>query len=168
MFRLLMLLAVTTVALPVYALWSVEEQSDEVIGANLPVAVAKGDNGHRLDIYRDTDGAVIGRFYIPGKLSNFSGEHCPTFQVDSKKPVRQSIDEKPCIHELQQVEFTLGYVDDENQLVSIIIHRITNGDTLYFRYQLDDGGYQEASFSLSGSKQAINKAIGPEVAVSPR
>ena len=57
---------------------------------------------------------------------------------------------------------------DGVRLDSETILQLMNGNTVVFRYRLAERGYGETEFTLRRSKQALARAIGPEVTVTPR
>ena len=60
--------------------------------------------------------------------------------------------------------FTLGRVEGR-ELRSVPVMELMNGTRLSFIYRAKQAGYRETEFTLRGSKQALNTALGPGVRV---
>ena len=130
------------------------------------VAYTENRSGHSLEIYRDSVGAVRARFTLNSKLNLFLNGICPTYQVDLTLVRNTSFNEAPCISNLNWSEFVLGYVTNNN-IRSLSLDALLNGNIVKFRYALDNGNYKETSFSLSGSKRAALKVIGNNIVINP-
>jgi hypothetical protein len=127
------------------------------------VATTKNETGHRLEVYLD-ENVVLARFSLAHGFDRFKEGTCPTFQVDEKPPVNQSIDKKSCDTDGKQATFTLGYLRDK-QIISPVLKHLMRGRNITYRYFLENVGYREITFSLTGSKRVIGKALGPSVKV---
>ena len=130
------------------------------------VAYTENRSGHSLEIYRDSVGAVRMRFTLNSKLNLFLNGICPTYQVDLTLVKNTSFNEAPCISNLNWSEFILGYITNNN-ISSLSLDALLNGNTVTFRYVLDNGNYKETNFSLAGSKKAALKVIGNKIAINP-
>ena len=130
------------------------------------VAYTENRSGHSLEIYRDSVGAVRTRFTLNSKLNLFLNGICPTYQVDLTLVKNTSFNEAPCISNLNWSEFVLGYITNNN-ISSLSLDALLNGNIIKFRYALDNGNYKETSFSLAGSKRATLKVIGNNIIINP-
>ena len=130
------------------------------------VAYTENRSGHSLEIYKDSVGAVRTRFTLNSKLNLFLDGICPTYQVDLTLVKNTSFNEAPCISNLNWSEFILGYITNNN-ISSLSLDALLNGNIVKFRYALDNGNYKETSFSLSGSKRAALKVIGNNIVINP-
>lgn len=131
------------------------------------MALAQTADGHRLEVFLGEHGAVYGEFVLPPGLQRFSEALCPTFQVDKRHPRSLQAYREGCEPDGQRARFRLGTVE-EGHIVSPILVQLMYGNTVVFRYQLQHVGYDEATFSLQHSKQALAEVIGPKVTVSAR
>ena len=130
------------------------------------VAYTENRSGHSLEIYRDSVGAVRTRFTLNSKLNLFLNGICPTYQVDLTLVRNTSFNDAPCISNLNWSEFVLGYITNNN-INSLSLDALLNGNIIKFRYVLDNGNYKETSFSLVGSKRAALKVIGKKTIINP-
>ncbi len=130
------------------------------------VAYTENKSGHSLEIYKDSVGAVRVRFTLNSKLNLFSNGICPTYQVDLTLVKNTSFNDAPCISNLNWSEFILGYITNNN-ITSLSLDALLNGNIIKFRYALDNGNYKETSFSLAGSKKATLKVIGNNIIINP-
>ncbi len=130
------------------------------------VAYTENKSGHSLEIYKDSVGAIRTRFTLNSKLNLFSNGICPTYQVDLTLVKNTSFNDAPCISNLNWSEFILGYITNNN-ITSLSLDALLNGNIVKFRYALDNGNYKETSFSLAGSKRATLKVIGNNIIINP-
>ena len=130
------------------------------------VAYTENKSGHSLEIYKDSVGAIRTRFTLNSKLNLFSNGICPTYQVDLTLVKNTSFNDAPCISNLNWSEFILGYITNNN-ITSLSLDALLNGNIVKFRYALDNGNYKETSFSLAGSKKATLKVIGNNIIINP-
>ena len=130
------------------------------------VAYTENKSGHSLEIYKDSVGAIRTRFTLNSKLNLFSNGICPTYQVDLTLVKNTSFNGAPCISNLNWSEFILGYITNNN-ITSLSLDALLNGNIVKFRYALDNGNYKETSFSLAGSKRATLKVIGNNIIINP-
>ena len=130
------------------------------------VAYTENKSGHSLEIYKDSVGAIRTRFTLNSKLNLFSNGICPTYQVDLTLVKNTSFNDAPCISNLNWSEFVLGYITNNN-ITSLSLDALLNGNIVKFRYALDNGNYKETSFSLAGSKRATLKVIGNNIIINP-
>ena len=89
---------------------------------------------------------------------------CPTFQVDGRELSNRSINDARCISQARWSEYVIGYVIDE-KVLSRPLHNLMNGNVIYYRFILQNGSYNETSFSLSGSRNVIHSSIGKDLSV---
>jgi len=128
------------------------------------VAYTENSEGYSLEIYRDSNKSIRARFSMQNNLNRLDGKNCPTYQVDKRNPVNTSINDAPCISSRKWGEFVLGYISDE-EITSTYLHNIMNGSKITFRFILENSGYAETSFSLSGSKRTLTEALGSNLKV---
>lgn len=159
----LILLLFPTVAL---AQWDVITHTDTNSNSETQVAYTKNEEGYSLEIYRDNVGAIRSRFSLNAALDMFAKRSCPTYEIDSRLLDNRSINDAPCITDLAWSEFVLGYVENNN-VTSGRLNALMNGETITFRFMLDNGAYKETKFSLAGSKRATLAVIGNQVTISP-
>ncbi|MFL2555236.1 MAG: hypothetical protein ACJ0Q4_00005, partial [Gammaproteobacteria bacterium] len=77
-----------------------------------------------------------------------------------------SFNDAPCISNLNWSEFILGYITNNN-ITSLSLDALLNGNKVVFRYVLDNGSYKETSFSLTGSKRSVLNVIGKNIILNP-
>ena len=130
------------------------------------VAYTENKSGHSLEIYKDSVGAIRTRFTLNSKLNLFSNGMCPTYQVDLTLVKNTSFNDAPCISNLNWSEFILGYITNNN-ITSLSLDALLNGNIVKFRYALDNGNYKETSFSLAGSKKVTLNVIGNNIIINP-
>ncbi len=150
----------------VFAVWEVMALTDAGDSSTTQVAYTENEAGYSLEIYRDDVDAIRARFSLNRKLEQLAKRHCPTFQVDSRLLDNRSINDAPCITDVGWSEFVLGYVRD-NVVNSAKLNALVNGNTITFRYMLENGAYEETSFSLLGSKRSTLTVIGGDIIISP-
>ena len=147
--------------------WEVLEVPKENGGAARNVAVSENETRHRLEVLMDNEGTVLASFLLPPGLARFPDGYCPTFQVDTRRPLNLATWPSGCQILGRRVQFALGTVKDK-QVTSPVLIQLMNGIVAVVRYRLEYAGYGEAAFSLQGSKQALAGAIGQNVRVSAR
>lgn len=144
---------------------------DAHVGATRAVDVAyvENDRGHVLQIYRDPDGTVRGTLAIGKGFERLAEGPCPSYRVDERPPGKvHSSEEGGCRIEPQRAHFALGEVS-RGRVRSTLLLELMNGARVVFRYRLTPPlGYQESTFTLSGSNGALQAALGPNLAVVPR
>ena len=140
--------------------WDIaKEPVPHSIEALVRVAVVENDLGHSLKIYVDDAGMVRGMFTINGGFDVLATAVCPTYRVDQRPPQIVRIGESACQVEAKRVTFSFGQRQD-GAIHSTQLHRLMNGTTVVFSYQLKSVGYRESAFSLSRSNYAVRGAIG--------
>ncbi len=143
--------------------WRVLLREDESGELTQRVAVVDSPGGERLEVYRDAKQGLYGAFKLGNGLVTLAQAACPTFRVDQRRPVRLGA-QGECNVSADQVEFFLGEVNGR-QIASPILLQLMNGNTAFFRYQLNRVGYAETAFGLQRSKQALVEVIGTGVKV---
>jgi hypothetical protein len=144
---------------------------DTVIHTNIDnnlqtrVANSENDQGFKLEIYRDINGAIRSRFSM-NSTYRLQEKNCPTYQVDKRGIQNRSINDAPCISNRKWVEFVLGYIEG-NRVTSTPLYNIINGTRITYYFILENSGYLTSSFSLAGSKQALLDALGKNIEVLP-
>ncbi len=146
--------------------WHIISHANLNNNENTEVAYTENKGGYSLEIYRDSVGAVRARFTLNSKLNLLSKEICPTYQVDLTLVKNTSFNEAPCITSYNWSEYILGYINNEN-ITSLSLDALLNGNLVIFRYVLDNGNYKETSFSLAGSKRAALNVIGKNIIINP-
>ena len=152
--------------LSLMAQWHIVSHENLSNDEKTKVAFTENKKGYSLEIYRDSVGAVRARFTLSSKLNLFSKNICPTYQVDLTLIKNTSFNDAPCISKSNWSEFILGYITNKN-IISLSLDALLNGNTVTFRYVLDNGNYKETSFSLAGSKRAALKVIGKDIKINP-
>ena len=156
------LLAVLPAAL--LAQWSVVEEEGE--NGTVRIAHGRNDNGDTLKIRRTGDDTIEAVFALRPGLSPLA-DGCPSYRVDSEKPRALVSNGDMCQSRGRSVTFVLGHVNDD-KVDSEALLEMMNGSRIRFIYHVRAAGYDEAAFSLSGSKQAINEVLGGAVTVNGR
>ena len=159
---IVLLLPVWPIAAP--AAWDIVTHTDTDTATQTRVAYTENGEGYSLEIYRDGSGAIRSRFGTRHSLGRLAEKTCPTYQVDDRKPGNRSINDAACISHRQWAEFILGYIDN-NQVTSTLLHNMMNGNKVTFRFILENGGYAETEFSLSGSKRILTEILGRQLVV---
>jgi len=146
------------------ARWDVVVEAPTDVDAEAEVAVVSNDSGHSLRVYRDDGGVVQAVFSIREGFDTLSDALCPTYQVDEEPPIATGLAGE-CALDAKRARFSLGVVEEDRVIRSDALLELMNGSRLAFRYRIPSLGYRETTFSLKGSKQALNRAIGVDVAV---
>ncbi len=128
------------------------------------VATVTNASGHSLRVYRDGDGFVYGEFVLRRGLHALARTTCPSYQIDLKRPVALRYERDWCEVSDHSARFRLGRAEGD-RVESKALIGLMNGTRLRFRFHLTGLGYQETEFSLRGSKQALNQAMGTGVRV---
>ena len=147
--------------------WRVVNHREATTGIETTIAATTNTDGYTLEMYRDTVGAIRGRFTLRPGLTRLYKNSCPTFQIDRGPAVNRSLNNAPCLASEQWAEFVLGYVAD-NQVVSPRLLSFMNGNSITFRFRLASGNYRDTEFSLLGSKRSMTAAIGGDIIVIAR
>jgi hypothetical protein len=150
----------------VFAEWDVITHTNTNDNTETQVARIKNEEGYTLEIYKDNVGAIRSRFSLNAKLDQLAKRSCPTYQIGKYTLANRSVNDAPCLNDVSWSEFILGYA--ENFIVSSRkLNAFLNGNTVIFRFMLENGSYQETSFSLIGSKRATLTAFGSEISIEP-
>lgn len=167
---LLPILAILAVGLSlshaVHAEWQVINETDAG-GVETPIAEVSNDAGYRLAIYRDGNGTVRARFRLNDGLYRLDDSICPSYQIDERQVRNSSVNNRPCRLEPRLSEYVLGSIEN-NQVVSRPLYELMNGSQINYRFRLQAGGYDQASFSLAGSKRTLTAVLGVNLEVLPR
>lgn len=140
------------------AQWSVELEPVAEGQPERRVAVGRNRQGDSLRIGLGGDELVQAVFSLrPGLSALASG--CPSYRVDDKDPRALVVNGGLCRAEGRSVIFSLGHVTG-GTIDSESLLELMNGSRIRFIYHLHGAGYDQATFSLSGSKQAINDVLG--------
>jgi hypothetical protein len=150
-----------TWAWPALAAWSVHEPS--VAGAS-SVAYTENSSGQRIEIFVEENGTVVLRLQLGSGFETFSRANCPTFQIDTRKPMHHFEVGNGCYMSEKLTRIELGTIA-ESEIESLVLHRFMNGNNVTFRYTVETGQYRQTRFSLSSSKQSLKRAIGPETRI---
>ena len=148
----------------VLANWQVITQTDTDTNVSTQVAYTDNEAGFSLEIYRDGVNAVRARFSINRALDRLLNTHCPTFQIDNRLLDKRSINDAFCITEISWSEFIPGDVVN-NTVNSEKLNALISGRIIMFRFMLENGSYEEAHFSLAGSKRATLTLLGGDVLI---
>lgn len=144
--------------------WEVVKESLSAVEATKDVARVENDEGHMLKIYRDGNDVVHGDFYLKPGLAVMDDRSCPTYRIDGQDPFLARFGGESCRMQARAAVFTLGRVEG-TELRSVPVMELMNGTRLKFIYHTKQAGYRETEFTLRGSKQALNAALGPGVRV---
>lgn len=166
MAALLLILSIWPAA--VTAQWQINEQPERFAESRGAIAETTNEAGHRLAIYRDAGGTIHARFSLNDRLLRLHELVCPTFQVDERQRHNSSLNKRTCQLRPQQVEYTLGLLETNDELVSRPLYEVMNGTRIHYRYRFEAGGYDQTSFSLDGSKRALVNIFGADIEVLPR
>ena len=121
-------------------------------------------DGYTLEIYRDANNVIRTHFGMNGS-HRLDGKTCPTYQVDNRPAQNRSVNDAPCLSQTSWAEFILGYITDDH-VTSTAMNNLLNGNTITFRFILQNSGYAETSFSLNGSKRVLMEVLGNDLVVS--
>ncbi len=165
-FSIIYLFIVFMTPLSVSAEWNIITHTSLNNDLKTQVAYTENKSGYSLEIYKDNVGSVRSRFTLNSSLNLISTDICPTYQVDLILVKNTSFNDAPCISNLNWSEFILGYITN-NQISSLSLDALLNGNEVTFRFVLDNGSYKETSFSLTGSKRAALKVIGKDIILNP-
>ena len=132
-----------------------------------PWAVVGSTSGDELAVFRDKNNQVHLRFSVAGTFNRLAPSHCPTFQIDAAQPLYHLAVDQSCHIDNKHALIELGTVRNR-VLVSAAVDQLMNGTEIAFRYVSADGAYHEADFPLTGSSQAIRRALGRNVRVRAR
>jgi hypothetical protein len=146
------------------AQWNVVSHTDTDSGYQTRIATIENDDGYKLEIYRDVNDVVRLRFNIRNSFELLAKKRCPTFQVDKRQLSNRSVNDALCLSQPRWAEYVIGYITDKTVL-SQPLHNLMNGNVIYFRFLMNNDNYAETSFSLSGSKAALNGALGKDLVV---
>ena len=155
---------ILTISGNVFAEWNIVTHTDTDSDAQTEVAYTKNKDGYSLEIYRDASGTIRSRFGMKNALLRLAEKSCPTFQVDKREITNRSTNDARCISNQLWAEFILGYISN-NEVRSTSLHNIMNGHKIYYRFILENGGYGETDFSLSGSKNILRQVLGRKLKV---
>lgn len=146
------------------AQWLVNENARTETGEQTMTAHTLNDTGYSLEIYKDSASTIRARFSLAQGLIKLRKDSCPTYQIDKNIPDNQSINGTPCTVSDTQAEFILGYIKD-NQVISMLLLSVMNGNAIIFRFQLENGDYRETTVSLAGSKRSMTSVIGANIII---
>lgn len=152
------------VPLSVNAEWQVVTHTNIDTNTSTEVAFTDNKEGYSTEIYQDSKGAVRLRFSMNKNNNRLSPDSCPTLQIDKRKPQNRSINDAPCIIQRKWAEYILGYQIDD-RINSDSLRNIMNGVEIRYRFRLQNAGYAETAFSLSGSSNALKEALGEQVEI---
>ena len=152
---LLLLLTVTDTAT---AAWSTIEAGDINL---IVVAVNKNSQGQTTEVFLGTGQTVYLRLSLGTGFETFGITSCPTFQIDSRLPLHHFDVGERCIINKKVATFELGKISDD-EIESLVLHRLMNGNNVAFRYTINSGQYRRAQFNLDRSKQALTRVIGAD------
>ncbi|NIR30569.1 MAG: hypothetical protein GWN84_14915 [Gammaproteobacteria bacterium] len=150
------------------AQWQIVQDARVGAARTVDVAYVENDQGDVLQVYRDPNGTIRGTLAIGGGFERLATEFCPSYRVDERPPGKLRSEEGECRIEPQRAHFALGEVRRGRVRSSLLIE-LMNGSRVVFRYRLAPPlGYQESTFTLSGSRGALQAALGPNLSVVPR
>ena len=144
--------------------WNVVTHTNTDNNTQTKVAFTENSDGYSLEIYRDANDAIRSRFGMNKSMHRIAEKSCPTYQVDKRGPENRSINDAACIPHRQWAEFVLGYITN-SEVISTLLHNMMNGNIITYRFILENGGYEETKFSLSGSKRTLTDVLGTKITI---
>jgi len=147
--------------------WQVVNETDTAGDVQTPVAQIRNEGGYTLAIYRDSNGTVRARFTLNDRLYRLHESICPSYQIDERQTRNTSLNNQSCHLEPRLGEYILGTIEN-NRVISRPLYELMNGSTIDYRFLLQAGGYDQASFSLAGSKRTLMAVLGADLEVLPR
>jgi hypothetical protein len=160
--------AMVATALPTFSQqsgrWTTERAALNSAGDAKPVAVVHSTTGDSLRVFKDAKGVVHLSLRLRRGLERLAQDACPTFQVDRDPPSAISAQDVRCTTDTGGARVAIGQVDG-GSIDSSMLQRLMNGTAIVARFRLKTLGYRKASFTLSGSKQALFNMIGPGVTI---
>lgn len=155
------LLAVSTLA---HAQWQTVTGSPPGAREDVQIARVSNRSGDTLSVFVDADDTVRAQFDVADVLTPLDPQTCPTYLVDDGAPKAARFGPDRCLVAGGRAIFALGVVALD-AIASDALLNLMNGTVVTIRYHTDGVGYRDAQFSLRGSKQALNAAIGSGVRV---
>ena len=155
-----------SVSTPAIAQWRAVSERPAGADPKLFIAVIENVAGYALHVFRDSNDTIRAIFALREGFGSLAQSSCPTYVIDHETPQVARFESERCRLDARRAHFSLGRVD-RHEVRSNGLLMLMNGSRLLFRFHLTGLGYQEALFTLRGSKQALNLAIGTEVAVVP-
>lgn len=152
------------IPLSAHAEWQVVTHTDTDNNISTEVAYSVNDDGYSTEIYKDSKGVVRLRFSMNKNHHRLDAGNCPTYQVDRLEPRNRSINDAACIGHKKWAEYILGYVID-NEINSDLLRNIMRGNNIQYRFRLQNAGYAETTFSLTGSSNALTRALGEHLKI---
>ena len=136
------------------------------LGARGEVQIARVSNsgGDSLSVFLDAESTLRAQFEVSDRLAALDTATCPTYLVDAGEPQVARFGADRCLVAGSSAIFALGAVDGD-VIDSEALLELMNGTLMTVRYHLGGLGYREAEFSLRGSKQALNNAIGGSIRI---
>ncbi len=147
-----------------WAQWEIVTGSPLGAGGEVPIARVSNDGGDRLSVFLDAESTLRAQFEVSDQLVTLDTATCPTYLVDDGTPQAVRFGADRCMVAGSTAIFALGAVNGD-AIASGTLLELMNGTSLTLRYHLGGLGYREAEFSLRGSKQALNAALGERVRV---
>ncbi len=141
-------------------------QWDTVVdGEGRNVATVRSGDGAVLRIWLDAERQLRASFDLGDGLAALDAASCPTFQIDDQRAENLGHERYACEVNGVAARVIFGRVE-ENKIDSSVLLNLMNGSQLEVRYRLSRGGYGGTRFTLRRSKQALNDALGEDVAVA--
>jgi len=169
--KLILFLILLNVSLPAQlqaqTQWNIMSHTDTDSGLQTLVATIENEEGYKLEIYRDANDVIRSRFNIRNSYDLIAVKQCPTSQVDERVLSNRSINDAPCISQPRWAEYVIGYITDD-KVLSLPLHNLMNGNVIYYRFLLKNGSYAETFFSLYGSKEILNTALGKNLVITTK
>ena len=169
--KLILFLILLNVSLPAQlqaqTQWNIMSHTDTDSSLQTLVATIENEEGYKLEIYRDANDVIRSRFNIRNSYDLIAVKQCPTSQVDERVLSNRSINDAPCISQPRWAEYVIGYIIDD-KVLSLPLHNLMNGNVIYYRFLLKNRSYAETSFSLYGSKEILNTALGKNLVITTK
>ena len=141
---------------PASAQWHVEAVPSE--GGATNVAAVEDESGHQLRVFVDASSVVRGEFSLGAGFSRLEAETCPTIHIDDHPPIAPGMT-GVCVMEETRARFAFGEIGDDAVRANPLVWMM-HGSRLVFFYRLERLGYRRVEFSLRGSRQALDEALG--------
>lgn len=128
------------------------------------LAIVEDGSGNSLRVYRDKNGTLWAIFALKEGFDTLADHGCPTYQVDSYPSTNIPGNDARCLLESKRAHFTLGDIDSD-QVRSAALTRLMEGSSIALRYRLQPVGYGQTTFTLRGSRQALESILGDDVVI---
>lgn len=148
--------------------WKVNSETDSMTDVTRIHAVVAAKTGDTFTILQRDDKSIWAYFELSG-TNQFSVNDRLTLRVDKNEPISYNQDFQELSRELGQpvtnwewnpnlISFELGSGKSDGDCHKIVT-QIYSGEKLIIRYHPNQSTTRDVSFSITGGKEAISKAI---------